>query len=249
MTIKNIDIVFLSYSKNDYLKSLTIQSIETLLKSEDPSKIHFNIVVIESNKTLAPYQFENSITIYPNEEFGFHRYLNIGIKATSNPYICLCNNDLIFHEGWASEILNAMDNEETILSVSPFCPITHTRSGFKKDIGLVEGYETLFSGWCFFVKRSIFDIIGLLDENFIFWYADHDYLRTIQKYNIKNYLLTSSFVTHISSATTVEMEETIRKKITLLPVLYLNYKYGRNNYIIYKMKYIYFYLRIKFNLI
>ena len=244
-----IDVIFLSYSKNEYLKNLTAQSIDTLIKSENSEKIQFNIIVIESNKAQASYQFENSRTIYPEEKFGFHKYLNIGIKATSNSYICLCNNDLIFHKGWASAILSEMQKDKSILSVSPFCPVTHTRSGFIKDSGLIEGYETLFSGWCFFVKRSIFEIIGLLDEKFIFWYADHDYLRTLQKFGVKNYLHTSSFVTHISSATTVEMDAKTRKKITLLPVLYLNYKYGRNNYLIYAIKYIYFYFRIKFNLI
>ena len=98
----SIDVVILSYAKNDYLKGLTDQTIATLMDSEDPAKIYFNVIVIESDKKLQPYQFENSTTIYPVEKFGFNKYLNIGIKETSNKYICLANNDLIFHKGWAT---------------------------------------------------------------------------------------------------------------------------------------------------
>ena len=249
MAARNIDVIFLSYAKNEHLKRLTIQSIDTLLKSEDPEKINFNIVVIESNKTMAPYQFENSQTIYPDEKFGFHKYLNIGIRATSSEYVCLCNNDLIFHKDWASEILKAMDMDKTAMSISPFCPVTHERLGFEKNIGLIEGYSNSFSGWCFFVRRQIFATIGLLDEKFIFWYADNDYVRTLEQFGIKNYLHTCSFVTHISYRTSAEMPPKALKKMTILPILYFNYKYKRDNYLIYKLKYLYFYLRIQLNLI
>src|SRR4051812_37526831 len=95
-TPTQIDILILSYAKDEHLKDLTIQTIDTLLKSEDPGEIQFNVVVIESNKQMQPYQFENSTTIYPAEKFGFHKYLNIGIRQTNSPYVCLCNNDLIF---------------------------------------------------------------------------------------------------------------------------------------------------------
>src|ERR1700753_58503 len=116
-----IDIIILSYAKDKKLKRLTEQTIETLLGSEDPLKIHFNVVVIESNKILTPYQFKHSLTIYPDEKFGFNRYLNIGIKATRHSYICLCNNDLIFHAGWASAILRAMWSHPEISSINPLC--------------------------------------------------------------------------------------------------------------------------------
>ena len=78
------------------------------MASENPKKIQFNVVVMESNNSLATFQYKNSITLYPRQKFGFHKYLNIGINLTTNPYICLCNNDLIFHNGWATEIMKSM---------------------------------------------------------------------------------------------------------------------------------------------
>ena len=116
-----IDIIILSYAKNGMLKQLTEQTISTLLVSEDPAQIHFNIIVIESNKNLAPFQFENTKTIYPKEKFNFNKYLNIGISLTSKKYTCLCNNDLIFHKNWASEILKEFARYPTLLSANPYC--------------------------------------------------------------------------------------------------------------------------------
>ena len=38
---------------------------------------------------------------------------------------------------------------------------------------LIAGFE--IAGWCIFVKREIFGIMGKLDENFTFTAADYDY--------------------------------------------------------------------------
>lgn len=233
MITRNIDIIFLSYSKNDYLKNLTIQSIDTLLKSEDPKKIHFNILVIESNKSIAPYQFENSKTIYPEQEFGFHKYLNIGIKATSSPYVCLCNNDLIFHTGWASEMIKAMDEDPKIMSATPYCMNFHKKEGFIEDGPPIEGYFGILTGWCIFVKREIFNIIGMLDEHFVFWYCDYDYSNTLEKMKVKNSLIPKSKITHLGSESVKTFDKLQHEKLTQLPRFYFNYKWHHKSYLRY----------------
>ena len=227
----NIDIIILSYAKDEHLKGLTIQTINTLLESEDPEKIHFNVVVIESNKALQPYQFENATTIYPTEKFGFHKYLNIGIKLTGNPYVCLCNNDLIFHKGWASEILSAMDNDAEMLSAVPYCPNFHKKEGFPENAAPLEGYFGVLVGWCIFVKREIFNIIGMLDENFTFWYCDYDYLNTLKKFGVKNCLVSSSVVTHLGSESLKVVNKKEHQVLTQLPRFYFSYKWHHQSYI------------------
>lgn len=245
----SIDIVILSYTKDESLKNLTIQTIETLLNSEDDNDITFNIIVIESNSSMSPFQYPSSRTIYPDESFGFNKYLNIGIRNSRSEFICFCNNDLIFHKNWASEMLREMENNNLIESASTFCPITHTKSGFDETSSPLEGYENLFSGWCFLTRRALFDKIGLFDEKFIFWYADHDFLKTIKKAGIKNYLISSAKVTHINSSTSSKLDAKDFKKLTILPLLYYNYKWGSENYLTYLMKYVYFSICIKFNLV
>lgn len=200
----NIDIIILSYAKNNELKQLTEQTISSLRASEDPAQIQFNIVVIESNNHLKPYQFNHSLTIYPDTEFGYNKYLNIGLRATSNQYVCLCNNDLIFHKGWASEIWNVMNKHPLIKSANPFCDQFNYQTPITNNKQLVEGstanlFKGILTGWCIFIKRELIDIIGYFDERFSFWYADRDYGKTILAHKIKHALVINSKVTHLGN--------------------------------------------------
>lgn len=237
----NIDIIILSHGATDELRTLTTQAIQSLLISEDPSIIQFNILVIESNKMLAPHQYPNSTTIYPKEKFGYNKYLNIGLAATKNPYVCLCNNDLIFHKRWASEIVHAMNADPLLLSATPYCSTYHAGCGIQKNSGNVDAYMGVMAGWCIFVKRSIFDIIGKFDENFIFWYSDNDYCQNLIENNLKSKLITSSFVTHLGSQSLNTLSQAEFFKLTRFPLLYYNYKWHHHS----KIKYIIDFLILK----
>ncbi len=243
-----IDIIILSYAKDDALKALTTQTITTLRQSESEKEISFNIIVIESNKNLKPWQFEHSTTIYPDVEFGFNRYLNIGAQNTNSPYICFCNNDLIFHKGWASEILKLMATDASILSAAPFCPVTHVRDGYPFKDPYLPIYH-IFSGWCFFIKRDLLKITGPFDDKYKFWYADADYLNTLKKHGIKNYMVTESKVTHLGSKTSDKLEAALYKKLTALPNAYHNYKWTDRNYPYYLLKRLYLQTLIKLKLL
>jgi len=229
-----IDVIILSYAKNTYLKGLTEQTITTLIQSEDPKKIEFHILVIESEKSLYPFQFEHSKTLYPKEKFGFNKYLNIGLSITNNKFVCLCNNDLIFHQHWASEILAAMERDVDMMSATPFCRKYHQTNGFLAYAPPVEGYLGVFTGWCVFVKRTIFNRIGRLDENLVFWYCDNDYVQLLLKYNIKNVLVSTSFITHLGSESLKDIDEKTYDKLTLLPQLYYNYKWNHHSVLRYQ---------------
>lgn len=229
-----IDIIILSYAKNETLHGVTEQTIRSVLESEDPEKIRFDILVIESAKDVKPYAFPNTSTIYPDTKFGYNKYLNIGIRETRNEFICLCNNDLIFQENWASEILKAMNNDPDLLSANPFCPNFHEKEGFEPNSPPVEGYFGVLGGWCIFVKRKIFDIIGLFDENLIFWYCDADYCQTLVKYGVKNCLVPTSVVTHLRSESLKGMKSVEFNKLTQLPRFYYSYKWGHHSWLKYK---------------
>jgi len=198
-----IDMIFISYAQSDELKEVTNNAITSLMMSEDPDKINFNVVVIESEKSLHPYQYPGSKTVYPEVPFGYHRYLNIGIDMTSSPFICLCNNDLTFYPHWATEILRPFHQFLDVVSASPFCTIHHPRMGFKMNDGVKIGYRTRHevAGWCIFLKRELLRKTGKLDENYIFWCADDDYINTLYTLNFPHILVTSSIVDHFESKT------------------------------------------------
>ena len=230
MAAVNIDIIILSFAKDEKLKGLTLQTVDTLLKSEDVEKIKFNVLVIESNNALKSYQYPGATTIYPDTAFGYHKYMNIGIRATSSEYICLCNNDLIFHKGWASAILNAMDYDPALLSASPYCTNYHKKEGYDENGPPLEGYAGLLGGWCIFVKREIFDIIGPLDEKLVFWYCDADYCKTLEKFGVKNCLIPLSKVTHLGSESLKTVDDAAYQKLTQVPRAYYSYKWIHHSY-------------------
>ncbi|PWS31691.1 glycosyltransferase family 2 protein [Pedobacter paludis] len=237
----NIDIIILSYTKNEKLKQVTEQTIDTLLKSEDAEQIKFNILVIESNGEIEPFQYKNSTTVYPREKFGFHKFLNIGAKLSSSNLICFCNNDLIFHRGWATSLINAMNKDPELACLCPYCPIFHgnQQNSFDEiNYGFVNGIN--FTGWCFMIKRSTINITGKFDEHFKFWYADDDYRLTLKCNQLKNAMIKSAMVTHLGSETLSSEKISTNNNLILEGFAYYKYKWIHHNFSLYlydKLKY------------
>lgn len=206
--ITEIDIIILSFAQTEELKQVTVNCLNSLMASEDPDKIKFNIIVVESKKELKPFQYEYGLTVYPDQPFGYNCYMNIGISMTSASYICLCNNDLLFHPKWATEILKPFRDYSVLSSASPMCTIHHTKLGFKPNIGLFAGHRerTEVSGWCIFLKRAALSLMGKLDENFTFRHASHDYTHLLWVLNLTHVLVTSSLVDHLDHTTLNKQE-------------------------------------------
>lgn len=229
--IINIDIIILSFAKNESLKALTQQTIDSLLNSEKSDRAIFEILVIESEKSLFPYQFKGSKTIYPNEPFGFHRYLNIGIKHSHNEYVCLCNNDLVFEKNWATSLIKYFVKYPKLMSSNPLCPDFEPtkKINIHKDIIWANTnniFNGILTGWCIFVRRSIFSKIGLLDERFEFWYADRDYGNTLLKHHIKHALIPSSRVMHLGNKSHESIDHKDFNRLTLGQQAIYNDKWG-----------------------
>ena len=42
--------------------------------------------------------------IYPEVEFNYNKFLNIGISNCEGDWVLICNNDLYFYKNWLQEI-------------------------------------------------------------------------------------------------------------------------------------------------
>lgn len=191
-----VDVVILSWAKTQQLKQITEKGIITLLKSENPKIVNFNVYLLESNIQVK-YNFPPNVkVVYMTNEFGYHKYMNIGRKMGNSKYIALCNNDLRFQKNWASNIIKEMECDSNLLSACPVEPIVNMTS--KNFTNEKYGYQTrkFINGWCIFQKREIYNIIGDLDESFVFWCCDDDYGMTLEKNNIKHALIKTSIVNH-----------------------------------------------------
>jgi GT2 family glycosyltransferase len=201
--MKHVDVVIISWAKDDALLQVTKDGLNSLFSSE--SDISFHAYIVESNKDvkyedLKEYQTESNHsihTIHTDLPFGYHRYLNLGRYAGNSPYVVLCNSDLTYEKDWATEIIKVMDEHPRFLSASPWCPQTQGKDEKFRD-HVFEGYRVRgeLAGWCIFQQRKIYDIIGELDEQFEFWYCDNDYSIQLQKNNISHCLVANSIVNH-----------------------------------------------------
>jgi glycosyltransferase involved in cell wall biosynthesis len=185
-----IDVVILSHAKNDSLKKITDDCLKSLFDSE--SENTFNVIVIEGNHNVT---YPNLKVIHLQQPFNYNAYMNIGASLGTSEFIAFCNNDLIFHKGWASELLRYSFD-----SSSPKCPINPLQIGMNS---LHLGYETSkhLSGWCLFLRRKWWDYMEGFDEDFEFWCADDSYREQLKFHNVNHYLIASSLVTHLGSKT------------------------------------------------
>ncbi len=141
--MKHVDVVIISWARNKELEQITKDGLNTLFESEE--NITFHAYVVESNKDVnydeynQSYRRHTTTTIHPEEKFGYHKYLNIGRKAGNSPYVVLCNSDLTYEKGWASNIIKATEVYPRFLSASPWCPQTQGSNKEALD-NIFEGY-------------------------------------------------------------------------------------------------------------
>ena len=203
--------------------------------------------MVESNRKLAPYQYPGTVTIYPAEQFGYNRFLNVGLEHTSSEFICLANNDLKFLSGWATAILDASSAHPDVLSFSPVDPWLHKKFGLSEMPDVVFGYEKMkhVTGWCFVVRRGIFKRIGRFDENLSFWYVDDDYIETLLEHGVRHALVKRSQVFHLSGETISSREVSTpeRTRLTREQWLYFDYKWNHRSRALYALKRLIFRLR------
>jgi hypothetical protein len=199
MPAKLLDVVIISYAKDDYCKELTKNCIFSLLHSEENSVDDFNIIVVESESGVEWEYLAENVKTYPAPlPYGYHKFLNFGRKVGKSEWVALCNNDLEFTRGWFSNMLKASVENPDALSFSPICPRTQPMYGIFENTGYLNGYNIRkeISGWCIVQKRNIYSIIGDLDERFHHWFCDNDYSMELQYHGLQHILVTDSIVIH-----------------------------------------------------
>ena len=199
----SLSVIILSKTVDDFVYKTTLKCISSLENSESFKPGELEIILIESNpeyKKLFTYPAQVKVLI-PQQEFGFHKFLNIGIQAATKDYIALCNNDLVFHDKWFSEILTISNQHSDILSFSPIDPNKELNT-YKEEYLLGYKVTKHIKGWCLVCKKELFKKIGFLDEAFTFYYSDNDYALNLLYHNIRHALVTKSKVEHLHQVTT-----------------------------------------------
>ena len=212
-----LDLVFLSNAKNKSFELMTQKAIDTALENSKGYKI--NIIVMEQNNDV---NYSDATTLHYDGEFNYNAISNLGISEGDSPYIMVANNDLIFKENWLFNLLKV-----NYPVVSPKCPKDIRQKEFKEN---VTGFEVArhFSGWCFMLKRHVWEEIGGLDEDFSFWCADNATVKQLQDKGYTPMLVVDALVEHLGSQTLKTIDDKTKKEMTHDQVKKYNSKYDDN---------------------
>jgi len=189
-----VDIIILSNTANVKYYCLLEKCINSLKDSND---IKPNIIVVESNTKLRDKKFKEMLKIntliFPDQDFNYNKFVNIGLEECKNEAILITNND-VFYEKDTLKIL--YKHLETYDSVSPWdnniTPKLHS------ERGIYEGYKIRYNvaGYSILTTRSTLNTIGNFDEKFSFWYADDDYAMSLKANKLRHALIGSASVFH-----------------------------------------------------
>jgi len=112
---------------------------------------------------------KETILIRNEENLGFVKATNQGLRASDAPYVCLMNNDTAASGGWLEKMVSIMEGDPMIGLVNP-------RSDDPGGLSIEEYSQKLTEnkgeyvetnqcmGFCMLIMREVIDKIGHLDE-------------------------------------------------------------------------------------
>lgn len=174
-----------------------------LLKKFLPSVINYSekhqIYVIDNNSNdtsveFVEKNFKEIIIIRNEENYGFAKGYNEGLKQINEEVVCLLNNDVEVTKNWLNPVLKTFQTEIETVVVQPKILDFNNKKMFEyagaaggfidyygypycrgrifgeieKDNGQYDDDIEIFwaSGACFFIRKNVFDELNGFDENF-----------------------------------------------------------------------------------
>lgn len=211
-----IDIVILSNAINHRYKALTQQAIDTAFATCGNNPI--NVIVIEQASGIV---YRKCKTIHITDtKFNYNKFANIGASHGSAKYIMISNNDVIFNKGWLDALLA---NGSPLMGTR--CPYDIRQKDLTKDeTGDIVGRN--LSGWCFAIKRELWETIHGFDEDFDFFFADNSLVEQCRSVGILPVVVYNSVIRHLGSQTLRAMPN--KDELMFSKTKLFNDKYGKN---------------------
>lgn len=182
------DVIFISNALTYLDYKMAQNAINTCLAN---AGYPINIMIIEQNN----YVYKNATTIHKPGEFNYNKFANHGMKNTKAKWAVIANNDLVFNKGWLHELLKA--NHPLVSPHEPFDK--RQKDIINNELGTINGRH--LSGWCYMIKRSLWEEIKGFDEDVQFWCSDDVVIEQVGKLGVKPMLVKKSIVRHLGSRT------------------------------------------------
>ena len=146
---------------------MTIECLRDVIRTYG---VETEIIVVDDGSKepisrAIPKLFPDVKLLINEHNIGFAKTVNKGIRAASHDYICLLNNDIkLPNPGWLKTMMSSLGScDMTAPAGGRMDSKWNYLPGEAKRRG--EDFSYLV-GWCMLVKRSVFDSIGLIPEDF-----------------------------------------------------------------------------------
>lgn len=214
-----VDVVILSKAVDSRSRNMTQRAIDTCYYGSNGLPI--NILVVENGSVV---KYARATTIKKNEEFNYNEFANTGAALGSAEWIMIANNDLVFHDGWLHHLIAAGNDV-----VSPHEPNDPRQADIEEnESGFVTGRH--FSGWCFMIKRQLWEDIGRFDTDVSFWCSDDAVIEQVKAKGITPMLVKQSIVDHQPSSTLRTFSPAKQAEMKWGNVYIFNKKYNKSKF-------------------
>ena len=208
------DIILLSYESPALLKKCVRSVFEHTRAnarliivdnaSKDPEVVEY-LHSLESTENVAVQKLFN------DENLGFAAGMNMGMKISDAPYVCLLNNDCEVTDGWLLEMMLVAGSSPEIGIVNPQSNTFGSRpregsSIHEHAVVLQENSEKYVEighaiGFACLVKREVIDRIGYFDEIYAgVCYEDSDFSLRAKEVGFIAVIAEGAYVFHLEQA-------------------------------------------------
>ncbi len=220
-----VSIIIVTHNNKEYTK-LCINSI-----TEKTAYPNYEIIVVDNASSDGTKDYLEELgdgqkikAIINDNNLGFAKANNIGIRNAGGEYIILLNNDTVVTRGWVSGVIrhlkdplvgmvgpvtNNIGNEARI-NVE-YTDIDHMDSFAEKYTGahFGESFEIKnLAMFCGAFKKDIVEDVGLLDEQFeVGMFEDDDYALRIKNAGYKLLCAEDVFIHHFGNVSFNKLEE------------------------------------------
>lgn len=174
------------------------------------------ILVLNGGIEINPQYSHADKVIANKENLGYAKAVNQGIRVSQGDSIVLMNNDVKVYEHWLEDLLEGLRHKDLVAAT----PMYHREDPWLRgkesqkirrqfmELPIQNSFSDFEDFSCVAVKRSVFETIGLFDEQFEFTCEDIDFKRRMKDAGLSYASFKRVPVHHVGGATsTPEKDE------------------------------------------
>ena len=195
----------------------TFKSGEKIKKCLNSINSKCRVLIIENSgdfelKKSIENEFKNVECFVLDQNFGYGKSNNLGLKKVTTKYALILNPDATLHSSTLENFLKAVKQIPKFAIMGPYIQDkkNNNEKNYLKNLAPVPAVNV--KGFAMFLNLSEFKDIGFFDENFFFYFEEIDLCRRLTNNGKKIYLVPEIIIHHDGGAS---HEESIKREMEL----------------------------------